>query len=426
MVLNFSLVYFLFFLTFLSFSRSQDPTCSSGLPAGSACCQAQCTRCGGSGCGSLPGGPDNCCTGAVLNSGRFCNSLDPPCIIGSEDNGPPSNDTGDVMNSTNTTTTIAGPGNALWKNIDSSLQGRPQPRHEACFVMVAGRGFLIGGRGNRRVDVFNPKNRTWSAGPPMPTQMHHMQCVGWRGSVYIPSSWFGGFPSEENNERMWVLNARTLTWTSRPGLPKDRLRGGGAVAVFKNKLYLATGNIGGHGPPSRSVGWFDYYDLITREWVTNLPDMPDPRDHVGGAIVKGRFCIAGGRDGGQSNFFAALTTSTWCFNFRRQKWINTKKPIPTARAGAATARICGGRMMIVGGEGSGRNAFDEAEIFDGKSWSSGGKLVRERHGSGLGVSKCGCGQVFIASGSGARGGSPELDSTEGWFPDGQDRICDRY
>jgi hypothetical protein len=39
------------------------------------CCAEPCDACGGSGCGSLPGGANNCCTGTILSSGRLCTQL---------------------------------------------------------------------------------------------------------------------------------------------------------------------------------------------------------------------------------------------------------------------------------------------------------------------------------------------------------------
>ena len=42
-----------------------DPTCSSGIPNGLACCRAECGECGGTGCGGRPGGAAACWTGAI-------------------------------------------------------------------------------------------------------------------------------------------------------------------------------------------------------------------------------------------------------------------------------------------------------------------------------------------------------------------------
>ncbi len=60
---------------------SGDPTCSTGVSSGSACCAASCGECGGSGCGARPGGGDNCCSSGVWHSGRSCATHGPPCIL---------------------------------------------------------------------------------------------------------------------------------------------------------------------------------------------------------------------------------------------------------------------------------------------------------------------------------------------------------
>jgi len=49
------------------------------------CCNEACGTCGGSGCGSRPGGGSNCCSGTIRDSGVMCIDSDPPCIISEED-----------------------------------------------------------------------------------------------------------------------------------------------------------------------------------------------------------------------------------------------------------------------------------------------------------------------------------------------------
>ena len=58
-----------------------DPTCATGIPSGNVCCAASCGECGGSGCGSRPGGASNCCSGAIRSSGRLCATVGPPCVL---------------------------------------------------------------------------------------------------------------------------------------------------------------------------------------------------------------------------------------------------------------------------------------------------------------------------------------------------------
>ena len=56
-----------------------DPTCRTGIPAEGACCVKSCGRCGGPGCGKLPGGADSCCGGKIIKYDPSCDKHGPPC-----------------------------------------------------------------------------------------------------------------------------------------------------------------------------------------------------------------------------------------------------------------------------------------------------------------------------------------------------------
>ena len=396
-----------------------DQTCARNLKNNLVCCPSLCPKCGGRGCAE-GGLGKSCCTASVKKSARSCRHFDPPCII---DTSGSLRGRDEGTGGTHSPPAVA---SGTWQNIDRSVTGRPRARHEACFVMANGKAYLLGGRGDRGLDIFDPRTRRWSRGTGMPTQMHHMQCVVWQGGIYIASSWFGPSPTETVNPLLWVYDTARDSWSSRPGLPRARRRGAAAAVVHDDKIWVVGGNVGGHGPPARTLGWMDYYDLRRRRWVTNLPGLPQPRDHVGAAVVRGQLCVAGGRDGGARNFFAATVRSTYCYNFGAKRWRNMNAPLPEGRAGAATATTCDGKMMVAGGEARFSAAFSRVDLFDGVRWTRGPDLVRARHGTGLAVAQCGCGLVFIASGSGARGGRPELDSTEVLIPAGRSGTCTRY
>lgn len=59
-----------------------SPPCAFGIQSGQACCAASCGTCGGSSCGSRPGGSSQCCTGAIGSSGVVCvTPFDTGCIV---------------------------------------------------------------------------------------------------------------------------------------------------------------------------------------------------------------------------------------------------------------------------------------------------------------------------------------------------------
>lgn len=56
---------------------------AGGIISGDSCCPAGCGACGGTGCGSRPGGSASCCAGAIQRAGVMCgeNGALPPCVI---------------------------------------------------------------------------------------------------------------------------------------------------------------------------------------------------------------------------------------------------------------------------------------------------------------------------------------------------------
>lgn len=304
-----------------------------------------------------------------------------------------------------------------WRTI--STNGALKKRHEACAVMVSGKVYLIGGRGGKRtVDVYTPATKTWSSKKTAPQELHHMQCVAYKNRyVYIAGAWFGGFPKEKAHGSTYVYDTTNDSWRTEPGLGA-RARGAGATAFYKGKLYLAMGNRGGHGAHATTLGEFDVYNPGTKVW-SRLPSAPDARDHVGGGIIGNYFCIAGGRNGGVSNFWKKPVTRVNCYNFSSGKW-ERKANLPEGRGGAATGTTCGGLLMIAGGEGippgqSGR-AFNRVDLYDVRTntFRAPSFLKKGRHGTGLAISDCSCGNIYYPSGSGGLGGGPELTTTEVW------------
>jgi hypothetical protein len=61
--------------------RTADATCATGILQGAVCCEAQCGSCGGSGCGSRPGGADSCCSTNIQTAARSCAENPPPCVM---------------------------------------------------------------------------------------------------------------------------------------------------------------------------------------------------------------------------------------------------------------------------------------------------------------------------------------------------------
>lgn len=397
-----------------------DPQCKRGLPVRGACCKKVCGKCGGAGCYQRSKMFKTRCCAAGIKAAKvpFCSQTGAPCRLSGSGGGNSNNGGGGTSVST-----LSG----KWR-LAPVKSGQLIGRHEACSVMANGRVYLIGGRGqNKYTSIYNPLTQTWSYGasPGRNVELHHMQCVVAGGKIWVVASWKGDYPREQNNDKVYVYDIKSDKWSTRPGMPANRRRGGAAAVVKGNLIYVVAGNRGGHGSHATSLSYMDAFNWKTGRWVgTKYPDMPGGgRDHVGGALVNGQLCIAGGRNGGVDNFFNAVLTTTYCYNFGARRWLK-KSNIPQGRAGSATGSTCDGRLMIAGGEGFGK-AFKRVDVFNGFSWKRAPDLVTGRHGSGLAVASCSCGQIFIPSGSPIQGGG-SLMSTGQYLPNKAKSSCTKY
>lgn len=136
---------------------------------------------------------------------------------------------------------VSGP---QWQTLET--MGELVGRHEACFVWHEGRGFLLGGRGSKLVNEFDPNTNTWTSHPGTALDVHHTQCVSMNGKIWFPGAWRGRFPQEANWANMPVYDPALRTWdtTSYPTFAADRMRGSGAAVVYKGKIYQSHGNNG--------------------------------------------------------------------------------------------------------------------------------------------------------------------------------------
>ena len=98
-------------------------------------------------------------------------------------------------------------------------------------------------------------------------------------------------------------------------------------------------------------------------------------------MIGGRLCVAAGRNGGLDKW--PTVGETDCYNFETGEW-EVEASIPQERAGSAYGTTCDGKLMVAGGEGSGQ-AWNNVDVFDGKTWETIDSLNVQRHGTGLAV-----------------------------------------
>ncbi|HXH19886.1 MAG TPA: kelch repeat-containing protein [Chitinophagales bacterium] len=294
-----------------------------------------------------------------------------------------------------------------WQAITSSTS--PTARHECSYVAVGNKFYLVGGRGTKPVQVYDPAVNSWVTETNPPMQMHHFQAIQYNGKVYVVGAFTGNCCHETPIPNIYIYNPVTKVWTVGPEIPAARRRGAAGCVVYNNKFYLVCGIIDGHS--SGWVPWLDVYDPQTNTW-TQLSDAPRARDHFHATVANGKiYAIGGRRSGFNGNIFAYTTAEVDVYDIAGNSW-TTLPPslnIPTQRAACPTA-VIGDEILVIGGEGA-QVAYATTEAFNyiTQTWRTLAPMNQSRHATSAIVYN---NEVYIACGANTRGGSVELNTQE--------------
>ncbi len=301
-----------------------------------------------------------------------------------------------------------------WKLLSPS--NTPTKRHEAAFVELNGKFYLLGGRGIKPVEVYDPATNRWATKAKTPIEIHHFQPVTYGNQIILAGAFTGPYPNETPVPVFHIYTPATDTWSTGPTIPANRRRGGAGAVIHNDALYLVCGIVEGH--LGHFVPWVDKYDFKTATW-TSLADAPRPRDHFQASVVGNRIVAAGGRvsSGKTKQVFQLTVPQVDVYDISKNAWRTISAPIPTPRAGTFNVAV-GHHVIVAGGEsGTQGEAHNQVEALDLKTetWTQLASLATPRHGTGLIYWQ---GQLYTAAGCARRGGSPEQNSIESlrWTP----------
>ena len=301
-----------------------------------------------------------------------------------------------------------------WNPEVPSNGSNPVQRHEAGYVRIDNKFYLLGGRGNKAVSIYNPITRAWTSGAQPPIELHHIQPVEYNGKIYVIGALTGGYPNETPVPDIYIYDPAANTWAKGDAIPTARQRGSAGVAVIADKIYVACGITNGH--VSGHVTWVDRYDPQTGNWV-QLADAPRPRDHFQASFHKGKLYLVGGRTSkANENVFANTIAEVDVYDVATNQWTTLSAPLPTQRAGTFNA-VLGDELIVMGGESLAQStAHQETEALNTitGTWRTLAPMLEGRHGTGAVVMHD---NIYVASGSGNRGGGPEL-TTQEYFTQG--------
>lgn len=252
------------------------------------------------------------------------------------------------------------------------------------------------------MQLYDIPTDTWSSAAAMPLPMNHANVAVVDGKIYLlgglavasDGAWRGVADS-------WAYDPMDNTWTSICPMPNGTARGSAAMGVHGTSIYLAGGmttlDVAGGGYQD-SVTTVSAYDTARGTWTTFSENLPEGRDHAGGAVVDSKLYVLGGRYFGQDG--NRDTVFSLDLEHKKATWQTSPARMPTARGGVSAATI-GTKIYIFGGEGNdaeGSNGvFNETEVFEtvDQTWKSLRPMKLPRHGtSAVAVN----GRVYIPGG----------------------------
>ncbi|AUX40634.1 galactose oxidase [Sorangium cellulosum] len=299
-----------------------------------------------------------------------------------------------------------------WRALASIAAGA---RQEHSVVELDGKVYVVAGVGGDgmntgRVEVYDPREDTWSEAAPLPIGLNHPNVAALGGKIYLLGGMIGDFPWTAVGDG-FVYDPATDTWTELTPMPEGTERGSAAVGAHGTKIYLAGGLRSLSEAFQDTVLAFSSYDVETGAWEA-LPDLPEPRDHVGGAVVRSTFYVLGGRANGQGN----VKDTVFAFDLSAGAW-STRAPMPTARGGVAAAAM-GEKIYVIGGEGNeapdSLGVFDDNEAYDtaADTWEVLAPMRTPRHGTGA----VAVGATIYVPGGGTQQSFGATDVSEAFTP----------
>jgi N-acetylneuraminic acid mutarotase len=283
----------------------------------------------------------------------------------------------------------------------------PLSRFEANGTAVDGLLYVFGGfdaaiDAFNQTQVYNPATNQWTMKADMPEAITHAGIAVDENTIWLVGGYAGDDPGPSTTH-VWKYNILSNTWSAGPALPAPR--GAGAVALIGRNLHFFGGAVRTAGNHD-DTDYGDHYvlNIDTATSWSQLADLPNPRNHLGGIALNGKIYAIGG----QHDTFESTGNQTQVdvYDPGSDTWSQAASlPLGNGHISASTF-VADGRIMVIGGTlngGSNGLASDDVLLYDPPSnvWLKLRSLPDVRKTPVAGFINS---QIVVATGGGMAGG----------------------
>lgn len=255
----------------------------------------------------------------------------------------------------------------------AELADAPLARLEMATAAHDGRIWMAGGlsplgEAVAEVEVLDPISGEWTAGPSLPTGLHHAALVSDGDRLLVIGGYIGATFGQPTEIVLTLANGGDA-WQPGPPLPDARAAG---AAAWDGTRVVYAGGVGVGGVSG------DVFALVDDAWE-RIGAMPRAREHLAATSDgDGRTWLLGGRVGGLDSNLADV-------DLVEGGGITPLDALPTPRGGVGAFHLPELGACLTGGEAPDR-AFTTVECIDADGVvSTGPEMLVERHGHGAAV-----------------------------------------
>ena len=294
---------------------------------------------------------------------------------------------------------VGGPSTIGW----STVASQAFTNSEAQGAVVGGKLYVFGGFDStkacctptRRAFVYDPTTNAWTPIADLPKGVTHAGMATDGTDIFYAGGYIENAAQTGQifgTREVWRYSPATNAYTALPLLPVERA--GGQLVVLGGELHYFGGT---NLARTQDVG--DHYVLALSggtSWTTKA-SLPNPRHHMGAAVLDGFIYAIGGQHGHDD----ALVTQAdvHAYDAATDTWTQ-RASLPSARGHIASATVLlGGRIVVAGGETSHGAGIAAVTAYDPalNAWTALTALPAARVSGVAGVI---AGELYYTTGSG--------------------------